>query len=70
VIQAYNQNLPLREAGFRVLAARASYNIKVGGLFPQGQSALATYNRYQLSNNVAALNNLSTTAFSIWVNGT
>jgi NodT family efflux transporter outer membrane factor (OMF) lipoprotein len=69
VIQAYNQNLPLREAGFRVLAARASYNIKVGGFFPQGQSALATYNRYQLSNNVAALNNLSTTAFSIFSTG-
>jgi hypothetical protein len=41
VIQAYNQNLPLREAGFRVLAARASYNIKIGGFFPQGQGALA-----------------------------
>ena len=69
VIQAYNQNLPLREAGFRVLAARASYNIKIGGFFPQGQSALATYNRYQLSNNVTALNNLSTTAFSIFSTG-
>jgi NodT family efflux transporter outer membrane factor (OMF) lipoprotein len=69
VLQAYNQNLSLRDAGFRVLAARAAYNIKVGGFFPQSQSALATYNRYQLSNNVSALNNLSTTAFSIFNTG-
>ena len=30
VLQAYEQNLSLREAGFRVLASRAAYNITVG----------------------------------------
>jgi len=35
VLEAYNQNLSLRDAGFRVLASRVAYNIKVGGLFPQ-----------------------------------
>jgi len=69
VLQAYNQNLPLREAGFRVLAARAAYNIKVGGFFPQSQSGLATYNRYQFSKNVGALKNLSTSAFSVFSTG-
>jgi outer membrane protein TolC len=33
---AYHQNLSLREAGFRVLAARAQRGIAVGGLFPGG----------------------------------
>lgn len=37
VNRAYEQNLPLREAGFRVLASRAAYNIAVGGFFPQSQ---------------------------------
>jgi len=69
VLEAYNQNLSLRDAGFRVLASRAAYNIKVGGLFPQTQSASAGFNRYQLSNNVGALENLSTTAFSVFHTG-
>jgi NodT family efflux transporter outer membrane factor (OMF) lipoprotein len=69
VLQAYNQNLPLREAGFRVLAARASYNIKVGGFFPQSQGAIASFNRIQFSENVGALSTLSTSAFSVFSTG-
>jgi len=69
VLQAYEQNLSLREAGFRVLAARASYNITVGGFFPQNQQAIAEYARWQLSNNVSALKNLSIAPFSIWQTG-
>jgi NodT family efflux transporter outer membrane factor (OMF) lipoprotein len=69
VLQAYEQNLSLREAGFRVLAARAAYNISVGGFFPQRQEAVAEYARWQLSNNVAALENLSIPPFSIWQTG-
>ena len=38
-------------------------------MFPQSQSADAGFTRYQLSNNVGALNNLSTTAFSIFRTG-
>jgi NodT family efflux transporter outer membrane factor (OMF) lipoprotein len=36
---AYQQNLTLREAGFRVLEARAQLGITVGNLFPQVQQA-------------------------------
>jgi NodT family efflux transporter outer membrane factor (OMF) lipoprotein len=35
---AYNQNLTLREAGFRVLQARAQYGIALGELLPQTQT--------------------------------
>ena len=69
VLQAYEQNLSLREAGFRVLASRAAYNITVGGFFPQSQQAIAEYARWQLSNNVTALENLSLQPFSIWQTG-
>ena len=69
VLQAYEQNLSLREAGFRVLASRAAYNITVGGFFPQSQRGVAEYARWQLSNNVQALENLSLPPFSIWQTG-
>ena len=69
VLQAYEQNLSLREAGFRVLAARAAYNITVGGFFPQNQQAIAEYARWQLSNNVGAFDNLSIAPFSVWQTG-
>ena len=69
VLQAYEQNLSLRDAGFRVLAARAAYNITVGGFFPQNQAAIADYGRYQFSQNVGAFNTLSSGAFSYWGTG-
>jgi len=69
VLQAYEQNLALREVGFRVLASRAAYNITVGGFFPQNQQAVAEYARWQLSNNVGAFENLSIPPFSIWQTG-
>ena len=34
---AYRQNLTLREAGFRILQARATRDIAVGNIFPQQQ---------------------------------
>jgi len=40
---AYRQNLTLREAGFRVLQARAQRGIAVGGLFPQQQDMFGSY---------------------------
>ena len=40
---AYRQNLTLREAGFRVLAARAQLGIAIGNLFPQQQYASGGY---------------------------
>jgi len=42
---AYRQNLSLREAGFRILQARAQRGIAVGRLFPQTQDAFGKYVR-------------------------
>jgi NodT family efflux transporter outer membrane factor (OMF) lipoprotein len=50
---AYAQNLSLREAGFRVLQARASLGIAVGELFPQKQEMIGSYTRRGVSENVA-----------------
>src|SRR5262249_12465397 len=40
---AYRQNISLREAGARILAARAQRGIAVGEIFPQSQQAFADY---------------------------
>src|SRR5215468_10479412 len=50
--QAYNQNLDLRTAGTRILAARATRNIAAGNLFPQLQEAFASYSHVGLSGSV------------------
>jgi NodT family efflux transporter outer membrane factor (OMF) lipoprotein len=42
---AYRQNLTLREAGFRVLQARAQLGITTGQLFPQSQTFTGSYSR-------------------------
>src|SRR5947209_3469995 len=49
VCLAYHQNLTLREAGFRILEARAQRNIDVGNLFPQTQQATGDYTRNVVS---------------------
>jgi NodT family efflux transporter outer membrane factor (OMF) lipoprotein len=46
---AYQQNLPLQEAGLRVLEARAQLGIAVGSFFPQRQEAFGSYSRRQIS---------------------
>lgn len=56
VCTAYQQNLTLREAGFRVLAARAQLGIAVGNFFPQQQYMAGDYSRNALSAQTA--NNL------------
>src|SRR5262245_35064340 len=53
VRDTYQQNLTLRQAGFRVLQARAQYGIAVGSIFPQSQGASGAYDRVNLSKNVA-----------------
>ncbi len=45
MIDAYQQNLTLREAGFRVLEARAQLGIALGSFFPQQQTASGSYRR-------------------------
>ncbi len=51
---AHRQNLTLREAGFRVLGARAQRAIAVGNLFPQTQQAFGEFERIWESRNTAA----------------
>lgn len=53
--QAYQQNLTLRAAGTRVLAARAQRGIAVGAIFPQTQEAYFDISRNALSGNIANL---------------
>lgn len=53
VQSAYQQNLSLREAGFRVLEARAQLGITVGQLAPQTQANTGGYSASGLSHNVA-----------------
>jgi NodT family efflux transporter outer membrane factor (OMF) lipoprotein len=49
VVRASRQNLTLRQAGFRVLEARAKFGIARGNLFPQSQGAQGGYSRNALS---------------------
>src|SRR5581483_9363966 len=53
VEQAYRQNLDVRTAGTRILAARALRDIAVGNLFPQLQEAFADYSHNAISGTVA-----------------
>ncbi|MBL9161812.1 MAG: efflux transporter outer membrane subunit [Planctomycetaceae bacterium] len=49
--RANSQNLTLREAGFRILAARAQLGFAVGNVFPQFQAAEGGYRRFGVGNN-------------------
>jgi NodT family efflux transporter outer membrane factor (OMF) lipoprotein len=42
---AFRQNLTLKEAGFRVLQARAQLGIAIGDIFPQTQTMTGSYER-------------------------
>ena len=50
---AYQQNITLREAGFRVAEARAQRGVVAGNLFPQTQEVIADYTRTQRSTETA-----------------
>ncbi|MCP4192439.1 MAG: TolC family protein [Planctomycetaceae bacterium] len=47
--RSYQQNIPLREAGLRVLESRTELGITVGSMFPQQQEAVGEYSRIQIS---------------------
>lgn len=64
---AYQQNLTLREAGARILEARAQLGIARGNLFPQEQFAFGEYSRIKLSENRA--NAPPELWFSNWASG-
>ncbi len=53
ICTAYHQNLTLREAGFRVLEARAQLGIDTGELFPQTQQMTGSYTQNGLSKQTA-----------------
>src|SRR5262249_7787827 len=53
VCLVYQQNLTLREAGWRVMESRAKYGIAVGNLFPQDQTGFGGYTRVGLGKNNA-----------------
>lgn len=50
---AYRQNLTLRQAGFRVLEARAMRGIAIGEFFPQSQTFDGSFARHGVSEKVA-----------------
>lgn len=49
VLTAHQQNISLREAGFRIQEARARRAIATGNLFPQFQELYGSYQRRQIS---------------------
>ena len=51
VFHAYSQNITVKEAGARVLQARAALGIAKGELFPQGQAATGSYSANEMSFN-------------------
>ncbi len=61
---AYQQNISLRAAGTRILAARAERGIAAGELFPQSQSAVGTYVHGQVPTNPVI-----PSTFGFWATG-
>ena len=53
ICDAYKQNLTLKEAGFRVMAARAQLGIAIGEIFPQQQYNNGSFTRNAVSGQVA-----------------
>ncbi len=51
IVRANSQNLTLREAGFRILAARAQFGFAIGNMFPQFQAAEGGYRRFGIGDN-------------------
>ena len=63
---AYRQNLTLREAGCRVLQARAQLGITAGQIFPQNQNVAGDYSRNALSRAAANHDNITKPFFDQW----
>ncbi len=53
ICTAYHQNLTLREAGFRILQARAQLGVVRGEFFPQNQNLAGSYSRIGRSTETA-----------------
>jgi NodT family efflux transporter outer membrane factor (OMF) lipoprotein len=63
---AYQQNLTLRQAGFRILEARANLGVAVGTIFPQKQEAVGAYSRNAISKKQANSISLPKQFFQQW----
>jgi len=68
VWQAYDENLPLKVAGLRVLEARAQLAVATGNLLPQQQQAIGAFARSKISENGYPFGSFSLpkTAFDTW----
>lgn len=66
---AYQQNLPLRTAGLRVLEARTQRQITAANLLPQSQNFFGQFARNQLSRNTATSSPFVPIAFDEWQTG-
>jgi NodT family efflux transporter outer membrane factor (OMF) lipoprotein len=64
---AYEANLDLQKAAFRIVEAHANRNMVAGQLFPQQQTAFGTYVHGQISENLqqGAFPNV----FNVWLDG-
>jgi NodT family efflux transporter outer membrane factor (OMF) lipoprotein len=58
---AYQENLTLRSAGVRVLAARAQLGIATGQLYPQTQQVVSSYQKERISAGTPFLGSSTTT---------
>ena len=63
---AYQQNLTLREAGARVLEARAQLAIVTGQIFPQTQNVTGDFSRNAISRETANGRNITQQFYSQW----
>jgi len=66
VQRAARENLTVRQAGFRVLEARAQLAIAKGNLFPQVQQAVGDYSRNKISESVTNQEASPKKWFSLW----
>ena len=66
VCYAYRQNLTLREAGFRVLEARAQLGIALGNILPQTQDMTGEYLWNAVSNRTANHSFIQKRFFGLW----
>lgn len=67
--EAAAQNLSLREAGFRILQARASLGFSQGNIWPQTQEAFGGYSRQRVSTNSATGSSITDRSFDDWTVG-
>jgi NodT family efflux transporter outer membrane factor (OMF) lipoprotein len=69
IAHALQQNLSLREAGFRVLEARAQLGVAAGNLFPQAQQATGSYQREAVSQVSNFSPGFATQFYDQWTSG-